>query len=193
MTRLAIEHDAINLALVSAAQAAHQFVTFATASPLQHAVAHALRSFGQPFVRELCTSCQQRRDFLMTELRNAGIQVAEPAGTYFMLGDFSAVHPGDDRTFARRLISECGVAAIPPSVFDRARPEQGRRLVRFAFCKRLETLREAAARLYYARLQSARSSGEHWAEERAEQPLGFEHAPQAHSVSARRGSSSGLL
>jgi aspartate/methionine/tyrosine aminotransferase len=45
------------------------------------------------------------------------------------------------------LIDRCGVAAIPASAFYTLHPEEGRRLVRFAFCKRQETLSRAAKRL----------------------------------------------
>ena len=89
----------------------------------------------------------ERRDFLVAALRDAGFAVAEPDGTYFVLADFTAVHDGDDREFARWLTTEHGVAAIPPSAFYPAHPEEGRRLVRFAFCKRMETLESAADRL----------------------------------------------
>ena len=64
-----------------------------------------------------------------------------------MLADFTKIFEGDDRAFVRHLIEEKGVAAIPPSVFYKAHPEAGRRLVRFAFCKRMETLQAAAERL----------------------------------------------
>ena len=48
--------------------------------------------------------------------------------------------------FCRALPERCGVVAIPVQVFyDDA--EAGAHLVRFAFCKRVEVLDEAIARL----------------------------------------------
>jgi N-succinyldiaminopimelate aminotransferase len=82
-----------------------------------------------------------------------GLAVAVPQGTYFVLADFTALVGGDDRAFARMLIERCRVAAIPPSVFYRERPQEGRRLVRFAFCKEMKTLRAAAERLTALRTQ----------------------------------------
>ncbi len=134
-------------AMVAGAQAAHQFVTFASAAPLQHAVAVALESFRDDFYVELRQEFQQRRDFLVDVLREVGFDVAVPRGTYFILAAFSRVGAGDDRAFANHLVSSCGVATIPPSVFYRAHPEEGSRLLRFAFCKKMETLRLAAERL----------------------------------------------
>jgi N-succinyldiaminopimelate aminotransferase len=133
--------------LVDAAQAAHQFVTYATATPLQVAMAFALKEFRGPWIEKFRVEYLERRDFLAGALRDAGFKVAMPRGTYFILADFSALHPGDDRAFARWLCTEHGVAAIPPSSFYSADLAEPGRLVRFAFCKRMETLKRAAERL----------------------------------------------
>lgn len=133
--------------LVAAAQAAHQFVTFATATPLQHAVAHALDHLGDDFYAQLHIDYTERRDFLEGVLRDVGFDVTIPRGTYFIMAGFERLSGSDDRSFARELVERCGVAAIPPSVFYAASPDEGRHMLRFAFCKRMETLRAAADRL----------------------------------------------
>lgn len=134
-------------ALVAAAQAAHQFLTFCTPGPIQRAAAHALRSFGDAFVDALRDAYAARRDLLVGALREVGFVVSPPAGTYFVLADFGPLFDGDDRAFAYHLAERHGVACVPPSVFYPEHPEEGRRLARFAFCKREATLREAAERL----------------------------------------------
>jgi len=133
--------------LIAAAQAAHQFVTFATATPLQHAVAHALDHLDDTFYADLRIAYTERRDFLAAVLTGAGFRVTVPRGTYFIMAEFGGLSDVDDRAFARHLVVECKVAAIPPSVFYASRPEEGRRFLRFAFCKRMQTLRAAADRL----------------------------------------------
>jgi len=133
--------------MIAAAQSAHQFITFASAAPLQHAVASALRSADASYFSAFTKDYTERRDFLVETLRSIGLDVAVPRGTYFILADFRPIFDGDDRAFAIHLIEKCKVAAIPPSVFYKAHPEEGKKLVRFAFCKRMETLREAAGRL----------------------------------------------
>ena len=133
--------------LVAAAQAAHQFLTFCTPAPMQLAVARALREHVDPYLDELRAAYQARRDFLVEALEGAGFDVSVPRGTYFALADFSRLFDGDDRAFAKYLAAEHGVACIPPSVFYHADPEAGRRLARFAFCKRMSTLEAAAERL----------------------------------------------
>lgn len=133
--------------LIRAAQAAHQFVTFATATPLQHAAAHALKSYSGDFLTELRAEYTERRNLLLETLERVGFEVRAPDGAYFILAGFERLHDGDDLSFVHRLIEEAGVAAIPPSSFYPQRPEAGKKLVRFAFCKQLDTLRAAAERL----------------------------------------------
>jgi N-succinyldiaminopimelate aminotransferase len=133
--------------LAAAAQAAHQFVTFATSTPMQNAISTALTGWAEPFYAELRRDYGARRDFLMPVLRDAGFEVAVPAGAYYVLCDFRKLSAADDLTFARELTEKIGIAAIPPSPFYSAAPEEARRLVRFAFCKRMETLERAAERL----------------------------------------------
>jgi aminotransferase len=71
-----------------------------------------------------------------------------PEGAYYILADFSELSTDNDTTFSKRLAREAGVAAVPGSSFF-SEPECGRSLVRFAFCKQIETLEEAGARLRY--------------------------------------------
>ena len=77
----------------------------------------------------------------------AGFRFRVPDGAYYVLCDSTAVDPdGDDVGLARRLVEQIGVAAVPGSSFY-PDPALGRRTIRFAFPKRLETLRAAAERL----------------------------------------------
>ena len=70
----------------------------------------------------------------------------KPQGAYYVLADFSALSDEDDTTFSKRLTREAGVAPVPGSSFFSV-PDRGRNLVRFAFCKRVDTLKEAGDRL----------------------------------------------
>lgn len=132
-------------ALSAAIRAAHQFLTFAAPTPLQHAAADALRS-GAEYDRTFLAEYRRRRDLLVDGLLRAGFEVARPAGTYFVLADHGRFGFADDRAFCRWLVESVGVAAIPPGSFY-SDPQDARRLVRFAFCKREETLRDAVDRL----------------------------------------------
>ena len=131
--------------LTAAVRAAHQFITFATATPLQHGAAAALAA-GPEYYAALLADYRGKRDYLVRELARIGFAVSPPAGTYFACAGFRAFGFDDDRAFVRHLIENVGVAAIPPSVFY-DHPEHGRSYVRFAFCKRPETLERAVERL----------------------------------------------
>ncbi|MCB9567865.1 MAG: aminotransferase class I/II-fold pyridoxal phosphate-dependent enzyme [Myxococcales bacterium] len=132
-------------AISAALRCAHQFITFCTANPFQHAIAHALR-LGDDFYGELVADYRRRRDRLCAGLQSAGFEVLRPAGTYFALTDIRPLGHDDDVEFCRSLPARVGVAAIPPSVFYEGRHE-GRHLVRWAFCKSDAVLDGAIARL----------------------------------------------
>lgn len=133
--------------LVAAAQAAHQFLTFAVATPFQLAIAHALDRHREKYVARFREEYRERRDFLLDALTRAGFRPVRPSGTYFIVAEFSALHSGSDRDFVRWLVKTAGIAAVPCSPFYQRDVAAGQRLVRFAFCKRMETLRAAAQRL----------------------------------------------
>jgi N-succinyldiaminopimelate aminotransferase len=133
-------------ALTAGVRAAHQFVTFATATPLQHAAAVTIANAPESYYAELAASYRQRRDYLTRELAAIGFDVRPSAGTYFLCAGFRRFSTEDDIAFAKSLVTGVGVAVVPPSSFyDHA--ELGRDWVRFAFCKKTETLEAAVARL----------------------------------------------
>ena len=125
----------------------HDFLTVGAAAPLQAAAVTAL-GFGGEYYRNLVADYRARRDLLIPALRQAGFRIHEPAGAYYVMTDIrDLAEPGeDDVAFARRLIEDPGVAAVPGSSFF-SDPALGRTKVRFAFPKRLETLASAAERL----------------------------------------------
>lgn len=131
--------------LTAGVRAAHQFLTFATATPLQHGAAEALRRADE-YVPGLVAELRASRNMLAEALASLGFGVTVPSGAYFIMADHSAFGEADDVAFCKRLIEDVGVAAIPPSAFydDKS---LGRSLVRFAFCKKRETLEEAVRRL----------------------------------------------
>jgi aminotransferase len=123
----------------------HDFLTVGAAAPLQEAAVVAL-SFPTDYYDRLAADYRARRDAILPALRAAGFRVYEPDGAYYTMTDIRDLTDEDDDTFARRLISDPGVAGVPGSSFY-SRPELGRTKVRFAFPKRLETLEAAAGRL----------------------------------------------
>lgn len=135
--------------LSAGVRAAHQFVTFSTATAFQHAASVALAE-GDEYVAELRETYRQRRDRLASALSEIGFGVVVPEGTYFVLGEHSAISRrlgvSTDVELALLLTREYGVATIPPSAFC-VTPGHCANYLRFAFCKREATIEEAIARL----------------------------------------------
>lgn len=133
--------------LTTAVRRVHQFSTFASATPFQSAVAQAL-ALPDSYYQSLISSYQSRRDYLAATLQAVGLTITRPAGTYFIMANFAALNFDDDVAFCRWLTSEIGVVAIPPSAFyGDEHKALGQRFARFAFCKKMETLEQAAERL----------------------------------------------
>jgi N-succinyldiaminopimelate aminotransferase len=131
--------------LVTAVRKAKQFMTFASGTPLQAAVAHALTT-ELDWVSRLRDSLQERRDLLRGALDAAGVKTFASEGTYFLQADVRSWGYDDGVRLCRDLASHGGVVAIPAQVFYDD-PESGKRFVRFAFCKKREVLAEAVQRL----------------------------------------------
>ena len=117
--------------LVAAVRAAKQFLTFAGATPFQHAGAAALR-LDDGWYAAFAAELQAKRDHLCDGL-DAGrlARVASPQGTYFANADVGR----DAAEFARELPHRAGVVAIPTGGLHHE-PERLRPYLRFAFCKR---------------------------------------------------------
>lgn len=132
-------------AITEAIRKVHDFLTVGAAAPLQEAGAVAL---SQPpdYYRELCDGYRERRRLMCDALERSGFEFTVPDGAYYVMTDISAFGHADDVAFADFLVEKIGVAVVPGSSFY-SRPELGSQQVRFAFCKRKETLEQAARRL----------------------------------------------
>ncbi|OLE55927.1 MAG: aminotransferase [Acidobacteria bacterium 13_1_20CM_3_53_8] len=123
----------------------HDFLTVGAAAPLQSAGAYALK-LPPEYYDQLQKDYVHRRDLLLPSLEEAGFKTFRPDGAYYIMTDISAFGFKDDVEFTRHLIRNVGVACVPGSSFY-SRPELGAQQVRFCFCKKDETLNEAAERL----------------------------------------------
>jgi aminotransferase len=131
--------------LMAGIRSVHDFLTVAAAAPLQDAGVVAL-NLPETFYEQQADEYRERRDLLMSILVDTGFEAKAPQGAYYVMADISHLGFGDDVEAATRLVADAGVAVVPGSSFF-SRPELGRHLVRFAFCKKLETLEEAGRRL----------------------------------------------
>jgi aminotransferase len=131
--------------IANAIRKVHDFLTVGAPAPLQEAGASAL-SMPRSYYESLAEGYRKRRDRLVPALTSAGFRCFRPRGAYYVMTDIGAFGFADDLAFTKYLVSEIGVAAVPGSSFYRD-PKDGAQQVRFAFCKRDETLDEAARRL----------------------------------------------
>jgi N-succinyldiaminopimelate aminotransferase len=146
--------------LILGVRAAKQYLTYVGGAPFQPAVAHALNT-EEAWVAALRTSLQDKRDRLARGLTEVGFRVHDSAGTYFLCADPRPLGYDDSTAFCAALPEQVGVAAIPMTAFCDPADEdwiQWNHLVRFAFCKRDDTLDEAISRLARLRDGPAMSS-----------------------------------
>lgn len=130
--------------LTSAIRKVHDFLTVGAPAPLQHACVKAL-NFPDSYYKELASMYDRKRKLLYRALKKAGFRCSLPDGAYYILADIPEDFEMDDMAFARYLVSEIGVAAVPGSSFFKS--EEGKHKLRFTFSKKEETLMEAARRL----------------------------------------------
>src|SRR5450631_3366658 len=131
--------------ITNAIRKVHDFLTVGAPAPLQEAGAVAL---GLPasYYRELADRYRTRRDHLIPALEKAGFLCYRPRGAYYVMTDISGFGFANDLEFAAHLVEDIGIACVPGSSFYK-HPKDGSQQVRFAFCKKPETLDEAALRL----------------------------------------------
>jgi aspartate/methionine/tyrosine aminotransferase len=131
--------------ITNAIRKVHDFLTVGAPAPLQEAGATALSLPAEYYIK-LAAGYRSRRDHLIPALEAAGFKCFLPRGAYYVMTDISGFGFEDDVSFVKYLVKEIGVAAVPGSSFYRD-PRDGARQVRFAFCKKPETLDAAAEKL----------------------------------------------
>jgi methionine aminotransferase len=133
-----------NAALTQEFRRVHQFNTFTTTTPLQHALADFLAACPEHHL-ELAGFYQEKRDFFSRSMQGSRFRLLPSHGTYFQLADYGEVSDLPDHDFARWLTEKHGVAVIPVSAFYAEPPRA--RLIRFCFAKESGTLERAIERL----------------------------------------------
>ncbi len=134
--------------LIDALRRAHQWVTFASATPFQEAAGAAIElAAANGYYQQLRAEYAERRALLRAMLESTGLPTLPAEGSYFISADIGALGYADDRVFCRFLATEIGVAAIPTSAFytDSASAPP---LARFCFAKQRATLEAAGERLH---------------------------------------------
>jgi aspartate/methionine/tyrosine aminotransferase len=122
----------------------HEYTCGSGTAPVQEAAAQAL-AMPQSYYPDLVAEYETKRNYLCDILNKSGLHPIVPSGTYFLMANFFGVD--DDSAFCCYLNGEIGVTAVPASAFYYSRLPADIKMVRFAFCKKMETLEEAGRRL----------------------------------------------
>ncbi len=117
----------------------HQFVVFASNTPVQYAIADFIGN--KENYLHLGTFYQKKRDLFTKGLKNSRFKILPAQGTYFQLLDYRAISDKPEMEFARWLVEEHKIAAIPVAPFYQNRDDH--RVLRFCFAKKETTLRKA--------------------------------------------------
>jgi aspartate/methionine/tyrosine aminotransferase len=134
-----------NEKITKACRLIHQYVTFSVSTPMQEAVAEALKKLPD-YLPGFVSLYKGKRDYFYEELKKLGFDFKSPLGTYFMMVPISSKTSLKDVDYSMKLITENKVATVPPSAFY-LKSTEGERYLRFCFAKKEETLKSAAANL----------------------------------------------
>jgi len=118
----------------------HQFTVFASNTPIQHAIADFIGN--EDNYKGLGAFYQQKRDLFVKSLKGSRFKILPSYGTYFQLLDYSSISDKNEMDFARWLVEEHKIAAIPVSPFYHKKDDH--KVLRFCFAKKDETLLKAA-------------------------------------------------
>ena len=119
----------------------HQFAIMAAPTMSQYAGTLALKN-GASDVEMMRDSYNQRRRYLMAELKRLGIPCFEPFGAFYIFPNISQFGLSSEE-FATRLIREHKVAVVPGSAFG----QSGEGFVRVSYAYSIEELKQAFERI----------------------------------------------
>ena len=131
---------------ISEITAVKQYMSFVGSVPLQPAIAVGL-ALPDAFFDGIRRDFVARRDQLISGLESTGMRVFTPDSGYFVLADVAPLGYENAVELAYDLPRRAGIAAVPVAPFARPERDDLRTIMRFAFCKRDETIAEAARRL----------------------------------------------
>jgi methionine aminotransferase len=129
--------------LSSELQKIHQYLTFASNTPIQMAYAEFMQK--KELYLNLPGFYQKKRNLFLDLIAESRFRPLPCKGTYYQMLDYSQISDEPDLDFAKRLAAEHGVAAIPPSALYHQKDDH--KVLRFCFAKKSETLESAAEKL----------------------------------------------
>ena len=119
----------------------HQFAIMCAPTTSQYAAIEALRS-GDDDVEHMTEAYNQRRRYLLHELRRMGLECFEARGAFYVFPSIKKFGMSADE-FCTRLLMEQKVAVVPGTAFG----DSGEGYIRISYAYSLESLKKALARV----------------------------------------------
>ena len=141
MTGWRIGYAAARPDVLSAMRKIHQYTIMSAPTVAQIAAISALQE-GQPYVEEMRSEYNRRRQLIVSGLNHLGLETFEPKGAFYAFPSITASGM-DDETFAEKLLQEERVAVVPGSAFGAS----GAGFVRCSYATAYEKIEEALERI----------------------------------------------
>lgn len=119
----------------------HQYVIMSAPTTSQYAAMEALRN-GDGDVARMRESYDERRRFLVKELREMGIPCFEPMGAFYVFPNISRFGMSSEE-FAKKLLENQRVAVVPGSAFGAC----GEGFLRISYAYSIEDLKKALIKI----------------------------------------------
>lgn len=133
--------------VTAAIRTIHDYLTICAPTPFQHAAVTAL-ALPETYYIDLRERFSRRRNLFIRMLTESGFEPYAPQGAYYLLAAYGPwKHKGDSQSFTTQLITDAKVAVVPGSAFYYQAKDLGQGLVRFAFAKTSQVLKEAGENL----------------------------------------------
>ncbi|MCR5369347.1 MAG: aminotransferase class I/II-fold pyridoxal phosphate-dependent enzyme [Clostridium sp.] len=134
----------------------HQFAIMCAPTTSQYAAVEALRN-GDEDIAQMREAYNERRRYLVSELRNLGMDCFEPFGAFYVFPSIKRFGMTSDE-FATRLLMEEKLAIVPGNAFG----DCGEGFLRISYAYSLKDLKKALTRLkrFVARLDAEAAAKE---------------------------------
>ncbi len=141
MTGWRVGYICANRELLSAFSKIHQYNVMSAPTISQYAALAALQ-IGEPYVLEMQSEYNRRRQLIVSTLNSIGLDCREPKGAFYAFPSVAKTGLTGDE-FAEKLLLEEQVAVVPGSAFGVG----GTNHIRLAYCKSYEQIEIALERI----------------------------------------------
>lgn len=137
MTGLRVGYFAAQKQLMDEVMKVHQYNVSCATSICQWAALEGLRN-GLDDVENMRNVLRERKDYVISELRNMGLEVNEPKGAFYVFPSIKKFNMSSEE-FCLKLLNEEKIACVPGSSFGIG----GEGYIRISYCYSMEELKKA--------------------------------------------------